>query len=107
MSGVPIVDDKGVLVGDVTARDLRDLIQDPVKFNSISKPLQMTRAPSFLTCSPLESYETVLKRVRQGKAHVVYVIAGGKLSNVITLRDLIRVCVKETADNSVRGLFEV
>ena len=101
------MDDKGVLIGDVTARDLRDLIQDPVKFNSIAKPLQLTRAPSFLTCSPLESYETVVKRVRQGKAHVIYVVAGGRLANVLTLRDLIRVCVKETAANSVRGLFEV
>ncbi len=52
VSAVPIVDESGKIVGNLSARDLRTMILNPAQFHTLSQPISkfFTKGATFSRC---------------------------------------------------------
>ncbi|MFW0784381.1 IMP dehydrogenase [Gordonia sp. CPCC 206044] len=85
ISGLPVVDDKGELVGIITNRDMRFEVDQ-------SRPVSevMTKAP-LITAQEGVSAEAALGLLRRNKIEKLPIVDGnGKLTGLITVKDFVK-----------------
>lgn len=102
VSAVPVLGINGAVVGNVSARDLRQLILNPAIFRLISLPVRQflsvvsrdsveheAMAPA-ITCRPKDTMQHVILQLAASKIHRTYVCDNhGRLVRVISLTDVI------------------
>src|SRR6516162_6664708 len=82
ISGVPVTDDSGILLGIVTNRDIRFESDHSRNVSAIMTPMPLVTAPVGV------SREVALGRLRQHKVEKLPLVdAGGRLRGLITVKD--------------------
>lgn len=108
VSGVPVVDGHGKLVGSVSVRDIRTLVNDPSKFGTLNTPLNHG-PPHHLhlhTCRISDTLQSVMDKLTQTRAHRLYLVdASDKPVGVISLGDVLAKFVKEPEDSKLGEYF--
>jgi IMP dehydrogenase len=102
ISGVPIVDDEGVLVGILTNRDLRFETDTSQPVSSLMTSRDLVTAPVGTT---LEEAEAILHRNKVEKLPVVD--ADGKLKGLITVKDISKRIKYPDATKDAQGRLRV
>ncbi len=102
ISGVPIVEDEGTLVGIVTNRDLQFETELDRPISQIMTREELVTAPQGTT---LEEAEEILHRHRIEKLPVVD--GGGKLHGLITVKDIVKRRQFPNASKDERGRLRV
>jgi IMP dehydrogenase len=102
ISGVPIVDDKGVLVGILTNRDLRFESDTNQPVSAVMTARNLVTAPTGTT---LAEAEEILHRNRIEKLPVVD--ADGRLKGLITVKDIQKKIQYPNATKDERGRLRV
>jgi 5'-AMP-activated protein kinase regulatory gamma subunit len=108
ISAVPIVSDKGVMIGNLSVKDLRNMIHDPAKFPSLSVP--MSEFPSFpihlITCREKDTLQSVMEKLTQTKVHRLYLIDDHtRPVGVVSLGDILAKFVREPKDSDLSEYF--
>ena len=95
---MPILDDTGKLVGNVSARDLKHMILEPAKFAIMAKPIgeSLTRGLDLFTCRRTDTLECVIRKFQASRVHCLYVVdADNKPTSVVAIRDVLAIFVRE------------
>ncbi len=85
ISGVPIVEGEGRLVGIMTSRDMKFLERDDLRIRDVMTSRNLVTGPPNTT---LEEAATILKRAKVEK--LLLVDKNGKLTGLISMRDIER-----------------
>lgn len=115
VSAVPVLGFGQSLVGNVSARDLRQLILNPALFRLISHPVrQFLSTVSMveredmqpaISCRPKDTFGHVIRQLAVSKIHRTYVCDGsGRLLRIISLTDVIDKFVTNPAEDFVDTL---
>ncbi len=109
ISAVPIVDDSGKLVANLSAHDIRVLLFHPQHFTKLSSricdSLDMSR-PLF-TCQPQDSLASVIDQLVNNHIHRLYLTnADLRVIGVVSLRDVIAQFVREPEDSTIASYFD-
>jgi CBS domain-containing protein len=99
---VPIVDDDGCLVGNISARDVKNMVLEPIKFAMMSKPIGefLTTGIDLFTCKETDTLEAVVHKFQASRVRTLYVVdANNKPTSVVAICDLLAVFVKEPEVN--------
>ncbi|MFQ8432673.1 IMP dehydrogenase [Amaricoccus sp. W119] len=102
ITGFPVVDDRGVVVGIVTNRDMRFAASDdtPVSAMMTSENLAMLREPA-----PLDAAKRLMESRRIEKLLVVD--EGGRLTGLLTIKDLEQAVLNPRAAKDDLGRLRV
>lgn len=108
VSAVPIVSDKGVMIGNLSVKDLRNMITDPAKFPSLSVP--MSEFPSFplhlMTCRERDTLQSVMEKLSQTKVHRLYLVDDHcRPVGVVSLGDILAKFVHEPKGSDLSDYF--
>jgi len=96
--GVGIVDANGVLVGTLSASDLRSLDAEHLRFATLPS-IEFVKKFSPASAKPVtatktDSLRTVMQRMLEHRVHRVWIVdAENKVVGVITMSDIIKACV--------------
>ena len=101
VSGIPVVEGKK-LVGILTKRDLKFMVDDTVKISSVMTKDKLITGPAGTT---LKQAEEILKRAKVEK--LLLVNDRGELAGLITMRDIDRVYQYPKAARDDRGRLRV
>lgn len=113
ISGLPVVNKEGVLIGNISESDLRAIQSNaqylkmlylPVheylelmKKHRATEPKRLKERP-LVKCELIDSYRSIVERVVESKVHRCFVVdSSDKLLGVITLHDLLSALVKFSA----------
>ena len=109
VSAVPVLNAKGQLVGNVSARNARALVKDPSLMRLIKAPLDEWLSGDYMeviSCTPGDTLESVIKRLIESGVHRIYMVDEHmKPLRVISLRDILARFVKEPAVDYCRKFF--
>jgi 5'-AMP-activated protein kinase regulatory gamma subunit len=113
VSAVPILDAEGHLVGNVSARDARALINRPTALHMIDHPLGESKDLHFqpfsvelISCVEDDTLESVINKLAESRVHRVYLCdADFKAIGVISLRDIIALFVREPSADYMADYF--
>jgi IMP dehydrogenase len=102
ITGFPVVDDRGVVLGIVTNRDMRFASDDatPVRVMMTSENLAMLREPA-----DLAEAKSLMEARRIEKLLVVD--AGGRLTGLLTIKDIEQAVLNPLATKDERGRLRV
>lgn len=108
ISAVPIVSDKGVMIGNLSVKDLRNMINDPARFPSLSVP--MSEFPSFplhlLTCREKDTLQDVMEKLSHTKVHRLFLVDDNtRPVGVVSLGDILAKFVHEPKDSDLSEYF--
>lgn len=103
ISAVPIVDEHGAIRGNVSARDVRLIVQSSKIYKLLNMPLRVYLdvvsegvENSAITCSPDDTLEEIIRRMVASRIHRIYVVdEKNRPIRVISLRNVLRKFVKE------------
>lgn len=106
VSAVPVVDDNNKVLGCVSGRDVRLIINSTKIYKLLRLPLStylsvVTEGQdnAAITVTADENLETAITRMVASRVHRVFVVdADGKLVRVVSLPDILRKFTKEPAD---------
>ncbi|GAA2572958.1 IMP dehydrogenase [Winogradskya consettensis] len=102
ISGVPVVDGEGVLVGIVTNRDMRFVTDDSAKVRDV-----MTKMP-LVTAEVGVSKEAALALLQQHKVEKLPLVdGGGHLRGLITVKDFVKTEQHPNATKDAQGRLRV
>jgi len=101
VSAVAVVDPSNLLIGTISVRDIRILLQTPNSFRRIYQPLTtflhaiheeevIETAPAINT-KPTDSLADVITKISFNKIHRIFVEQNKHLHGIITLTDILRV----------------
>ena len=101
IGGIPIVDDKGILKGIVTNRDLRFEHQN-------ERPIvEVMTSENLVTASEGTSLKDAEKILQENKIEKLLIVDGDKLVGLITFRDITKVTQKPIANKDSYGRLRV
>ena len=87
INGMPVVDDKGVLVGMVVKADIYRFMIHPGHY--VSCPVEWVMSKSVILAQSDEELLTVAKRLRQNNIVSMPVVDNEKIIGIISIEDLI------------------
>jgi CBS domain-containing protein len=87
INGMPVVDDKGVLVGMVVKADIYRFMIHPGHY--VSCPVEWVMSKSVILAQSDEDLLTVAKRLRQNDIISMPVVENEKIIGIISIEDLI------------------
>jgi predicted transcriptional regulator len=87
INGMPVVDDKGVLVGMVVKADIYRFMIHPGHY--VSCPVEWVMSKSVILAQSDEDLLTVAKRLRQNDIIAMPVVENDKIIGIISIEDLI------------------
>jgi CBS domain-containing protein len=95
VSALPVVDDRGGLVGVISATDILALEEESEGEQSRGRVLDQTAVrdvmtPEPQTISPDDDIREAARRMLEGDVHRLIVIANGRMVGVISTTDIIR-----------------
>jgi len=109
VSGVGVVDDRGRLVNNISATDLKNLIRDPYHFQAMARPIADfvdTSGFAVQTCTPKDTLEDVMRRMQATRVHRLYIVdAEHKPLSVVSIRDVLAQFVRESQDCDMSSYF--
>lgn len=97
---VPVLDDRGVLIGVISARDVRFVVKSPAHMYLLYEPISKfivqihaeeinERSPA-ICCNPDDSLKSVIKKLLINRINRVYTTdPNGQLTKVISLTDVL------------------
>ena len=105
ISGVPVVDDKGNLVGIVTLSDMFKILEQVYKWSeqkvnlseafdehTVKGSVYDIMTKDVLTLSETDTIDDVMRLMFTNKVHTIPIVKDGKLVGVVGKRDLIYTC---------------
>jgi len=103
VSAVPVLDESGVVIGNISARDVRYIVGSAKLYKLLKMPISTYlevvtdgRVHSAITCKPDATMEKVIRLLVENRIHRIYVTDDAdKPVRVISLRDIITKFVKE------------
>lgn len=113
VSAVPVVDDKGRLVGTVSAKDLRGLTLNPELFAFLRLPIKdfpLLSRNTRVCCRAEDSIRVVIQRIVENNIHRLWVCSPDaegkeKVTGVVSLRDILSSFTAPPADDPFQHFF--
>ncbi|KKB37563.1 acetoin utilization AcuB family protein [Bacillus thermotolerans] len=108
---VPIVDDKGELVGIVTDRDVKDstpsILKKDLSDEELNKPLSVIMQKDVFTGHPLDFVEDIAATFYEYKIGCMPIVQGGEVIGIVTESDVLRTFVELTGVNQPGSRIEI
>lgn len=108
VSGLPVVDADGKLVGAVSVRDIRTMVNDPSQFFKLNSTLDIG-PPHHLqlhACREKDTLQSIMDKMCKTRAHRLYLVdEQHKPVAVISLGDVLAKFVKEPEDSTLSEYF--
>jgi CBS domain-containing protein len=92
VSAVAVLDEKGAIIGNISAVDVSNKILDPAQFATLSKPISafFVKGLAINTVKPTDTLEHVIRTFQATRVHRLYVVDGNnKPTGVVALRDVL------------------
>ncbi|HEY9577316.1 MAG TPA: acetoin utilization AcuB family protein [Pseudobacillus sp.] len=108
---VPIVDEKGALVGIVTDRDVKDstpsILQKELSEEELNKPLSLIMQRNVVTGHPLDFVEDVAAVFYEHNIGCMPIVQGGEIVGIVTETDVLHTFVELTGANQPGSRIEI
>ena len=105
---MPVVDDAGVMVANLSAHNIRQLFADAASFRKLGSPIVEALelcSPKF-TCTPTDSLASVITQLVDNHIHRVYITDdAGRVEGVLSLREVIAQFVREPEESELSKYF--
>ncbi|OCA92225.1 acetoin utilization AcuB family protein [Pseudobacillus wudalianchiensis] len=108
---VPIVDEKGALVGIVTDRDVKDstpsILKKDLSEEELNKPLSLIMQRDVVTGHPLDFVEDIAAVFYEYNIGCMPIVQGGEIVGIVTETDVLHTFVELTGANQPGSRIEI